>query len=356
MQLSPLSQLGWCQFFAAQPLHTEPTPAPSVPARVVVEYQDRYHLQGADGLLWAQLSGALLRDSRRDRLQRPAVGDWVAVQPAAGDGMGTISGCYQRRSCFVRQAAGRRPGLQVVAANVDTVFVVTEFGPDFSPRRIERYLTTVHESGARAVLVLNKLDLATDPERVLDEARALAAGVPVLAVSAACGRGLDSLREHLAPTQTAALVGSSGVGKSTLINWLSASERQKTAPVREHDGRGRHTTTHRELIVLPGEAILIDTPGMRALQLWTADDGLRTTFQDIEALAEACRFRDCGHGREPGCAVRRAVERKRLAPERLASYHSLRREIADLPAHRRSEAIARVRAASNQLRRARSRR
>jgi ribosome biogenesis GTPase len=327
-----LETLGWSAFFDAQ---YQSLGMPGLLcARVAVEYQDRYHLLGAGGALWAQLSGTLLREANAERLRRPAVGDWVGVQPAEGEGMATIVHLFERRTRFVRQAAGRKPGVQVVAANVDAVLVVTSFVQDFNSRRIERYVTSVHESGARPVLVLNKMDLCPelglDPEPYIDEARAVAPGIPILAVSATEQRGLDAVRDQILASgarATVALVGSSGVGKSTLVNWLLGAEVQKTAPVRGPDGRGRHTTTHRELIPLPGGGILIDTPGMRELQLWSASDALRDAFPDLEDLAAQCRFRDCRHRREPGCAVTAALRRGELVRPRYDSYLALRAEI-----------------------------
>lgn len=326
-----LEALGWSAFFDAQ---VQSLGMPGLlRARVAIEYQDRYHLLGQDGALWAQLSGTLLREANAERLHRPAVGDWVGVQPVEGEGMATIVHLFERRTRFVRQAAGRRPGVQVVAANIDAVFVVTSFLQDFNARRIERYVTSVHESGARAVLVLNKMDLCAEPGPYIEEASAVAPGIPILAVSATEQRGLDSSRTQIFTSgahETVALVGSSGVGKSTLANWLLGAEVQKTAPVREPDGRGRHTTTHRELIPLPGGGILIDTPGMRELQLWSASDALRDAFPDLQDLAAQCRFRDCKHRREPGCAVTAALRRGELPRPRYDSYLALRAEIEAL--------------------------
>ena len=320
-----LASLGWSEFFDAQ--YQSLGMPDLVRARVAVEYQDRYQLLGEDGPLWGQLSGILLREANTSRIHRPAVGDWVGVQPSGGEGMDTIVHLFERRTRFVRQAAGRKPELQVVAANIDAVFVVTAFVQDFNARRIERYLTCVHESGARGVLVLNKIDLSPDPQPDIERARALAPGTPVLAVSATEQRGLDAFRAEIDAHGTIALVGSSGVGKSTLVNWLLGAEVQKIAPVREYDGRGRHTTTHRELIPMPGGGILIDTPGMRELQLWSAVDGLSDAFPDVASLAGQCRFRDCRHQQEPGCAVQRALRQGKLARERLDGYVALRTEI-----------------------------
>lgn len=326
-----IEALGWSPFFAErfdQLITTDPALADVVPARVVIEYQDRYQLIAASGQLMAQLSGLLLKEAMDDRLRRPAVGDWVAVRPGSGDAMGTIVHLLERRTRFVRQLAGRRTGAQIVAANIDAAFVVTSFNRDFNPRRIERYLTTVSDSGARAVIVINKLDLCDDPAPYLEKLETVAPGVPVAAVSAQAHQGLADLRSHITDGETVALVGSSGVGKSTLINWLIGREIQDVGDVRAGHAKGRHTTTHRELILMPDGGILIDTPGMRELQIWSAREGVTDTFADVEALVDQCRFRDCSHHNEPGCALHAAASSGELDSDRVASYLKLKDELA----------------------------
>ncbi len=250
------------------------------------------------------------------------MGDWVAVGQS-----GTIEGVLPRRSVFVRQAAGTGRETQIVAANVDVVFLVTSLNSELNLRRLERYLTLAWESGAAPVIILSKADRAVPSTTLLPEVEAVAAGVPVHVTSAMTGEGMDALRAHLLPHRTGALLGSSGVGKSTVINFLLGYERQSTGKVREGDDKGRHTTTRRELVLLPGGGILIDTPGMRELQVADAGHGLLSAFDDVEALAAQCAFGDCTHGPEPGCAVKAAVQSGALPADRLESYHKLVREL-----------------------------
>lgn len=275
----------------------------------------------------AALSGRL-RHRARGRRDLPAVGDWVALEPGAGRGL--IQAVLPRTSVFARRAAHTVAEEQIVAANVDIVFLLSAMDHDFNPRRIERYLTLAWESGAMPVVVLSKADSQSDPAPMIAEAERIAIGVPVLVTSARTGLGIEDLRARLAGHKTGALLGSSGVGKSTLINALVGYDRQETAAVRESDQRGRHTTTWRELVKLPGGGLLIDTPGMRALHLLEAEEGILASFADIEQLAGECDFRDCTHGPEPGCAVKRAVDSGTLPAERLANYHKLVAELAFL--------------------------
>jgi ribosome biogenesis GTPase len=244
----------------------------------------------------------------------------------AAEASATIHHLLPRRSAFVRKAIGG--GAQVVAANVDVAFLVASLNADLNPRRIERYLATAWESGASPVVVLTKADLCDDCEAHKASIEAVALGVPVHVVSAVTGQGLADLSASFAPGQTAALLGSSGVGKSSLVNALAGSSLMVTQAIREEDARGRHTTTHRELVLLPGGRLMLDTPGMRELGLWDAEAGVATTFADVEALVAECRFRNCAHGAEPGCAVRAALVDGSLDEGRWRSYAKLQREAA----------------------------
>jgi ribosome biogenesis GTPase len=335
-----LEDLGWNDTFAAQftPLAGEGL----VPARVVAQRGLNRVSTGA-AEFYADLAGRLRHELEGPggATGFPAVGDWVVVRPPTGEGRGLIHAVLPRRSRFSRKVAGQRTEEQVVAANVDTLFLVSGLDGDFNPRRIERYLTAAWDSGAQPVVILNKLDRCADPERCLLEAQAVAMGVPVHRVSALTGEGCDALRPYLRPGETVSLLGSSGVGKSTLINRLLGREVQRTGDVSEGDDRGRHTTTHRELLAFPGGGLLIDTPGLREIQLWDADQGIESAFGDVEELAESCRFGDCRHQGEPGCAVEEAIARGELAPERLESYRKLQRELYQIQV--RQDQVARLR-------------
>ena len=296
-----------------------------VPARVAVRHHGPMELLTEQGRLGGLAAGRLGDD------ELPAVGDWVAARPLDGERKAMIEAVLPRRSAFTRKEAWRRTAEQVVAANVDVVFLVSAFGRDLNPRRVERYLTAAWESGAAPVIVLNKLDTADDPDAEAAPIEAVAYGVPVLRLSAATGAGLDELGAQLGRGRTAALLGSSGVGKSTLVNRLAGREVLATQAVREGDERGRHTTTHRELVVLPGgRGLLLDTPGMRELQLWADVEALETTFSEIADLAAECRFADCSHEREPGCAIQAALARGELDRGRWESYRKLQRELRAL--------------------------
>jgi len=301
----------------------------AVAGRVVAQHRERYSVSTAGGDVSAVLAGRLRHDvNGRDDL--PAVGDWVGISRESGDGTAVVRFVVRRRSAFVRKSAGTVTQAQVVAANVDVALIATALPGDLSSRRLERYLTLAWESGATPVIVLTKSDLSSDVRGASSQAGLAAPGVGVIAVSAVSGGGMDALATRLEVGRTAVLLGSSGVGKSTLVNSLLGRAQLRTAATIAATGKGRHTTTHRELVRLAGGALLIDTPGMRELQLWSADDGLDSTFADVESYAASCRFRDCVHDREPGCAVRDAVASGELATERLEHWHRLRRELAFL--------------------------
>jgi ribosome biogenesis GTPase len=324
-----LTTLGWDATFAADfaPYAAEGF----VPARVALEHQHIYRVYTGRDEPLAHVAGRL-RHRTASRQSYPAVGDWVALERPHGHARATIQAVLPRRSRFSRKAAGDVTEEQVVAANVDLVFLVSGLDRDFNLRRIERYLVTAREGGASPVIVLNKADIRTDLDAALDEVGRIAGGAPVHAVSSLRREGLEAIEPYLQRGRTIALLGSSGVGKSTLINVLLGEARLRTRSVREKDSRGRHTTTTRELIVLPQGALLIDTPGMRELQLWESDAALDQAFDDIEALAAGCYFRDCRHDAEPRCAVKQAVDRGELPEARLIGYQRLHRELQHLDA------------------------
>jgi ribosome biogenesis GTPase len=298
------------------------------PGRVIVQQRGLYRLATPHGEVSAELSGKFLHEALIG--DHPVAGDWVACAVRAQEAAATIHHLLPRSSVFIRRASGPGGGSQVVAANVDLVLLVASLNRDLSLRRLERYLATAWESGAQPVIVLTKADTCADADGLIAEVEAIAFGVPVHAVSAVTGQGVADVSALLAPGKTAVLLGSSGVGKSTLVNALAGADLMATGGVREDDARGRHTTTHRELVVLPTGALVLDTPGMRELGLWDADEGVAAAFADIEALGSACRFRDCSHQGEPGCAVRRALESGELDPGRWKSYGKLQRELAHL--------------------------
>src|SRR6185436_6273521 len=301
-----------------------------IPARVAIEFNYIYRLYAESGELQAQQTGRL-RHEAQSREQLSAVGDWVAARPTAGEATATIEAILPRRTKFSRKVAGELTEEQVVAANVDTVFIVMGLDGDYNPRRLERYLLLTYESGARPVVILNKTDVAEHLAEDMDEIQALAVGIPVHAISAKEKTGIDVVTGYLGPGKTGALLGSSGVGKSTLVNGLLGEEKFKTRDVRASDSRGRHTTRHRHLILLPERrGLLVDTPGMRELQLWTQSEGSRETFDDILELAAGCHFTNCRHDNEPRCAVKLAVEEGRLAADRLAGFLKLQDEVQNL--------------------------
>jgi len=323
-----LTELGWNDGFAAafEPWRSK---AHVHPGRVAIEFNQIFRIYVEDGELDAVTAGRL-KHRARGRAELPAVGDWVAVRKRPEEDRGVIVGVLPRRSAFTRRAAGEVTGEQVVAANVDVVFVVMGLDRDYNVRRLERYLLMARESGASPVVLLTKPDLCSDLSAHVREVTSLTGDILVHVVNPKRGEGIEQLRGDLGTGSTAALLGSSGVGKSTIINRLVGADIRRTREVRESDSRGRHTTMHRELVVLPGGGLIIDTPGMRELQLWDAGDSVRETFDEIEALAAGCHFGDCRHRDEPRCAVKAAVAEGKVAAGRLESYLKVQDELAEL--------------------------
>jgi len=319
-----LTDLGWNEFFSREfeKYKSEGFAA----ARVAREHKERYQLNTESGELTAEITGRL-RHLAVSRADFPAVGDWVAITPFDDNKSAVIHAVLPRKSKFLRKAAGIKTDEQIVAANIDTVFLVMGLDGDFNPSRLERYMTSAWDSGATPIVVLNKTDLCNNLEERIEEVRASAFEIPTVAISASHGEGLDRIRELIKPGQTAAFLGSSGVGKSTIINGILGEDRLLTREVREDDSRGRHTTTWRELVLIPGGGIVIDTPGMREFQLWTDDNSLKGLFEDIERLAESCKFNDCSHAEEPGCAIQAAIENGDLSRTRYNNYVKMQKEI-----------------------------
>jgi ribosome biogenesis GTPase len=320
-----LARLGYRPFFVG---HFAAHDAPGrVPARVITEHRGAYRVLGDEGERWAAITGKL-RHEADSPIDFPAVGDWVVLDADPDpQGRAVIQAVLPRRTAFIRRAAGNEGKPQVVAANVDYVFLLSSLNRDFSPRRLERYLALARESGAEPVIVLSKSDLV-DPGPAIEQAASIARGVAIHSLSSLSGDGLDVIRGYLRDDSTGVLLGSSGVGKSTLINRLLGEERLATKPIRDTDDTGRHTTVRREVVLLPEGGILIDTPGMREIGLWEGSSGIDEAFDDVAALAAQCRFTDCHHESEPGCAVRAAVVAGSLPADRLASYKNLREEKA----------------------------
>jgi len=291
-----------------------------VPARVAAADRGSFELLGAAGPFTAALAGSLRHDAGPGEL--PVVGDWVAVdlEPA------TIHHVLERRTVLRRAAP--TGALQVLAANVDVVLVVSSLNRDLDPRRLEQFVAVAADGGAQPVIVLTKADLLEDPSAALARVRPVTRGVPLAVISARRGEGLEALDPWLVPGSTAALLGASGVGKSTLVNALLGEDRQATAPIRASDDQGRHTTVRRELVMLPSGALLLDAPGLRLPQLWGQEQGLAAAFSDLDTLAQECRFADCAHDSEPGCAVRAAIEAGELDPGRLAGLRELEEQAA----------------------------
>jgi len=330
-----LTKLGWNKHF--EDCFESFRDSGAIPGRVSLEHRNLYHVLTEQGEMIAEVTGNL-RHNALSRADFPAVGDWVVLQPPPDSGNSIILGILPRISRFSRKAilsggmpdTGGKTDEQVIGANIDTVFLVNGLDGDFNLRRMERYLAIAWDSGASPVVVLNKIDMCDDLETVVADTEAVAIGVPVLTVSAKDRKGLAELRAYLGEGKTGAFLGSSGVGKSSIINEIIGEKRLKVGGVREYDNKGKHTTTHRQLIVLPDGGMVIDTPGLRQLAIWSDDEGLEHVFGDIEALSRQCRFSDCRHQSEPGCAVREALENGDLDPGRYESYQKLQKELLHL--------------------------
>jgi ribosome biogenesis GTPase len=323
-----LGELGWDEGFAR---HFEPWRDRSdvQPGRVAIEFNHMYRVYVDDGEIEAVIAGRV-KHHASSRSELPAVGDWVVVRKRPDEGRGSIRAVLPRRSRFSRKAAGNVTDEQVVAANVDVVFLVMSLDEDFSLRRLERYLLLARESGAAPVILLTKPDLCEEVAARVAEVAALAGDLPVHLLSPKKNEGIEHVAAYLTAGRTGALLGSSGVGKSTIINRLIGEDVQKTRDVRESDSKGRHTTTRRELVRLPEAGLIVDTPGMRELQLWDVGEAVRETFDEIEALAADCYFSDCRHRNEPRCAVKAGVAEGRVPASRLESYLKLQDELAFL--------------------------
>ena len=332
-----LRDYGWDEFFSDP--FDELRAEGEQPARICRAASGIFRLQTEQGTCTASTSGRL-RHQADDATARPAVGDWVAAA-LSNTGDARIERVLPRRSSLSRKVSGKRVEQQIVAANVDLVIVVMALDDDYNVRRLERFLTTVSESGAEALVLLNKTDLCDEVDERLQQVEQVTGGAPVLPANCKEGSGVDAVRGHIAPRKTAVLVGSSGVGKSTLINRLLGDDVQRTLEVREGDSKGRHATTHRELFRLPNDGLLIDSPGIRELQLWGEERSLEASFEDIVTLGADCRYRDCSHESEGGCAVLEAVANGKMTAKRLASYHDLQKELRFLEV-RRNESAQRV--------------
>lgn len=315
-----LEKLGWKEAFGVKDQNT-------VVARVISEQRQIYKLHDGEKEITGEVSGKF-QFQAKVKSDYPSVGDWVVIEPINNENKGIIQKVLPRVSQFSRQSAGDKTEEQIVAANIDYVFLVMALNNDFNVRRLERYLLVAYDSGANPIIVLTKKDLCSDLQDKMAEVEEIAFGVPVFSVNSTNGEGIEDLKTLISEGKTVSLLGSSGVGKSTLLNALIGETKQVTQEVREGDDRGKHTTTHRELFFLPTGGMVIDTPGMRELQLWGGEEHISSTFTDVEDLAKSCKFSDCTHEKEPGCAVNQAIENGELDQQRLISYRKLMKELA----------------------------
>ncbi|HJN52384.1 MAG: ribosome small subunit-dependent GTPase A [Pseudomonadales bacterium] len=330
-----LSELGWSDFFQEQ---CDSVGEKLIPARVARQDTTGYQLLAEQGELLGTLTGKL-RYAAESRADLPAVGDWVLVQPLVNEPHKVVMHrLLARRSSFSRKEAGDKTDEQILAANIDTIFIVCGLDDNFNLHRIERYLLLAWDSGATPVVLLSKSDLCHDLDKKMEAVATIAMGVDIHPISGLTGDGIDNLRSYLGKGVTVTLLGSSGVGKSTIINSLLGFERFETSEVRGSDDKGRHTTTFREMAIMPDGGLIIDTPGMRELQVWADESSLSQSFDDVESLAERCRYGDCAHKNEPGCAVKDAIEAGTLDQDRLKSYLRFQRELKHLAAQQQVQA------------------
>lgn len=326
-----LNEYGWNQFHQENmdTIIEELKADNYVQGRVTLEHKRMYRVMTAEGE-WLSVCSGAFQHAANERRDYPAVGDWVIVEKMPGEERGIIHAILPRTSLFSRKSAGSTISEQIIAVNIDIVFLVMSMNHDFNARRLERYLVAAYDSGATPVVVLTKMDVSEDPDYYLEMARAIAFGTDVFPVSNTTGEGIEQITELLKNGKTAALLGSSGVGKSSLVNSICGDGKMAVQGIREDDAKGRHTTTHRELVKIPTGGVLIDTPGMREFQLWNESESLDSGFKDIEELSAACKFGDCRHESEPGCAIQNALETGELSAERYGNYIKLQKEIAFL--------------------------